>query len=65
MITNVGRIAVILITKFVSYMLMHINTPCPEKNETTSILGITLTKFNKFSQFLAQFILTFKVTGKL
>ena len=24
------------------------NTPCPEKNGITSILGITLTKFNKF-----------------
>ena len=30
-------------------------TPCPEKNETNNILGITLTKFNKFSQLLAQF----------
>ena len=34
------------------------------KKGTNSILGITLTKFNTFSQFLAQFILTFKVTEK-
>ena len=37
-------------------------TPCPEKNETNNILGITLTKFNKFSQLLAQFMLTCQLT---
>jgi len=40
-------------------------TPCPEKNETNNILGITLTKFNKFSQLLAQFMLTCQLTKKI
>ena len=40
-------------------------TPCPEKNGTNNVLGITLTKFNKFSQFLAQFMLTYQLTKKL
>ena len=40
-------------------------TPCPEKNGTNNILGITLTKFIKFSQFLAQFMLTCLLTKKL
>jgi len=39
--------------------------PCPEKNGTNNILGITLTKFNKFSQILAQFMLTCLLTKKL
>jgi len=38
------------------------STPCPEKMD---VLGITLTKFNKFSQFLAQFMLTYQLTKKL
>ena len=46
------------IVDFLSY------TPCPEKNGTNNILGVTLTKFNKFSQFLAQFILTYQLTKK-
>jgi len=29
----------------------HYSTPCQEKMETTSILGITLTKFNKWRKF--------------
>ena len=37
-------------------------TPCLEKNGTNNVLGITLTKFNKFSQFLAQFMLTYRLT---
>jgi len=41
------------------------NTPCPEKNGTSNVLGITLTKFNKFSQFLAQFMVTYQLTKKL
>jgi len=41
------------------------STPCPEKNGTNNVLGITLTKFNKFSQFLAQFMLTYQLTKKL
>jgi len=40
----------------------HTNTPCPEKNGTNNIFSITLTKFNKFSQFLAQFMLTCQLT---
>ena len=40
-------------------------TPCPEKNGTNNVLGITLTKFNKFSQFLAQLMLTYQLTKKL
>ena len=36
-----------------------------EKNGTNNILGITLTKFNKFSQLLAQFMLTCQLTKKL
>ena len=32
---------------------------------TNNILGITLTKFNKFSQFLAQFMLTCQLTKKI
>ena len=40
-------------------------TPCPEKNGTNNVLGITLTKFNKFPQFLAQFMLTCQLTKKL
>jgi len=40
-------------------------TPCPEKNGTNNFLGITLTKFNKFSQFLAQFMLTYQLNKKL
>ena len=39
-------------------------TPCPEKNVTNNVLGITLTKFNKFPQFLAQFMLTCQLTKK-
>ena len=35
-----------------------------EKNGTNSFLGTHLTKFNKFSQFLAQYTLIFKVTEK-
>jgi len=35
-----------------------------KKNGTNNILGITLTKFNKFSQFLAQFMLTHQLTKK-
>jgi len=35
-----------------------------KKNGTNNILGITLTKFNKFSQFLAQFMLTCLLTKK-
>ena len=42
-----------------------IYTPCPAKNGTNNVLGITLTKFNKFSQFLAQFMLTYQLTKKL
>jgi len=41
------------------------HTPCPEKNGTNNILGITLTKFNKFSKFLAQFMLTCQLTKKI
>jgi len=40
-------------------------TPCLEKNGTNNVLGITLTKFNKFPQFLAQFMLTCQLTKKL
>ena len=40
-------------------------TPCPEKNGTNNVLSITLTKFNKFSHFLAQFMLTYQLTKKL
>jgi len=36
-----------------------------KKNGTNNVLGITLTKFNKFSQFLAQFMLTYQLTKKL
>ena len=46
-------------------LCVYIYTPCPEKNGTNNILGITLTKFNKFSQFLAQFMLTCLLTKKL
>jgi len=35
-----------------------------KKNGTNNILSITLTKFNKFSQFLAQFMLTCQLTKK-
>ena len=40
-------------------------TPCPEKNGTNNVLCITLTKFNKFPQFLAQFMLTCQLTKKI
>ena len=53
----------------VDYLLcclwLDLPTPCPEKNETNNVLGITLTKFNKFSQFLAQFMLTYQLTKKI
>jgi len=35
------------------------------KNGTNNNLGITLTKFNKFSQLLAQFMLTCQLTKKI
>jgi len=35
------------------------------KNGTNNILGITLTKLNKFPQFLAQFLLTCQLTKKI
>jgi len=35
------------------------------KKSTNNVLGITLTKFNKFPQFLAQFMLTCQLTKKL
>jgi len=35
------------------------------KNRTNNILGITLTEFNKFSQFLAHFMLTCHLTKKI
>jgi len=44
------------------FLTLPISTPCPEKNGTNNILGITLTKFNKFPQLLAQFMLTFQLT---
>ena len=37
----------------------------PEKNGTNNILGITLAKFNKFSQLLAQIMLTCQLTKKI
>jgi len=35
------------------------------KKGTNDILGITSTKFNKFSQLLAQFMLTCQLTKKI
>ena len=37
----------------------------PEKNGTNNILGITLAKFDKFSQLLAQIMLTCQLTKKI
>jgi len=54
-----------IITIHVNNDLCTYSTPCPEKNGTNNVLGITLTKFNKFSQFLAQFMLTYQLTKKL
>ena len=48
-----------------AYLVVYIYIPCPEKNGTNNILGITLTKFNKFSQFLAQFMLTCHLTKNI
>ena len=36
-----------------------------KKNGTNNVLDITLTKFNKFPQFLAQFMLTCQLTKKI
>jgi len=36
----------------------------PEKNRTDNIVAVTLTNLDNFSQFLAQIILTVRVTGK-
>jgi len=46
-------------------VLCLVHTACPEKNGTNNVLGITVTKFNKFSQFLAQFMRTYQLTKKL
>jgi len=56
--------------KIVKTMLFSVQTSSGEiiytvsgKKRTSNILGITLTKFNKFSQFLAQFMLTCQLTN--
>jgi len=60
-----GAVAYVCCVYVCLSVCLYVCLPCPEKNETNNILGITLTKFNKFSQFLAQFMLTCLLTKKL
>jgi len=50
-----------ILPSFVSVILLTLRNTLGRKKGTNSILGITLTKFNTFSQF----ILTFKITEKI
>jgi len=63
--TSIWRDGCVLETIRKIFRLFAVFTPCPGKNGTNNILGITLTKFNKFSQLLAQFMLTCQLTKKL